>query len=186
MNELKTNKVNCDIVTVNITAKLLAEAEERNQKYYDMFGHLGTHRADKYRQRMTGYLAEVCIKNTFPAINYSNDFVVDFVYNGVSLDSKAQGCNGEPLATYEATLYEEQKKRDTDYYIFSRVKNDFTKCWICGIISKIKFFKIAQLKTAGTETNNFTYDQSRYEIKYKDLKRVDDFLLWQKPELSVT
>jgi hypothetical protein len=132
---------------------------------------------------MTGYLAEVCIKNTFSALQYSDNFAVDFIYNGASLDSKAQGCNSKPLIAYAATLYEEQKSRNADYYIFSRVKNDFTICWICGIISKVKFFKIAQLRPAGSVTSNFTYDQSRYEIKYKDLKGVDEFLVWYENKL---
>jgi hypothetical protein len=177
-----TDNVN-NIIAINITNKLYTEAEQRNREYYDKFGHAGTHRTNKYRQRMTGYLAEVCIKDTFPAINYSDNFIVDFVYNGATLDSKAQGCNGQPLATYAATLYEEQKNRDTDYYIFSRVKNDFTKCWICGIISKVKFFKIAQLKPAGSITNNFIYDQGRYEITYKDLKGIDEFIAWHDNKL---
>ena len=182
-NRTSTKNSVDSIIAVNITDRLYAEAEQRNQDYYNKFGHAGTHRTNKDRQRMTGYLAEVCIKNVFPSINYSDNFTVDFVYNGVTLDSKAQGCNGRPLATYAATLYEEQKNRDTDYYIFSRVKNDFTKCWICGIISKVKFFKIAQLKPVGSITNNFIYDQSRYEIAYKDLKGIDEFIAWHDNKL---
>jgi hypothetical protein len=178
-----TSMATNNIVTVNITDKLYTEAEQRNQKYYDKFGQSGTHRTNKHRQRMTGYLAEACIKNTFPALQYSDNLAVDFIYEGASLDSKAQGCNSKPLVTYAATLYAEQKNRDADYYIFSRVKNDFTKCWICGIISKPKFFKIAQLKPAGNITNNFIYDQSRYEIEYKDLRGVDEFIAWHEKSL---
>ena len=82
------------------------------------------------------------------------------------------------LCHYNATLYEEQKDRQADYYIFSRVKNDFTVVWICGIASKKKFFKIATLKKAGTKNNIFTYDQSRYETQYKDLGDMYKFMKW--------
>jgi len=167
-----------DIVCVNITPNIYQEAESRNQIYYKKFGNSGTHRNDRDNQRMTGYLAEACIRSIFPVIKYSPDYSVDFIYDKITIDSKSQGCNSAPLAYYSATLYEEQKNRAVDYYIFSRVKNDFTKCWICGIISKRKFFNIATLKIAGTVTNNFVYDESRYEIQYKDLGNITQFIQW--------
>ena len=166
------------MIEVNITPQIFAEAKNRNDQYYDRFGHTGTHRINKERQRMTGYLAEACIRSRFPSIDYSNNYDVDFVFHNHTIDSKAQGCNVKPQNYFSATLYEEQKNRNTDYYIFSRVKNDFSVAWICGIISKKKFFNIAELKKAGHQTNNFTYDQSRYEVQYKDLKQIDRFIEW--------
>ena len=65
---------------------------------------------------------------------------------------------------------------DTDFYIFNRVKNDSSCVWICGIISKQRFFNIAKLKKAGTKCNNFTYNQSRYEIQYEDLTDLREAL----------
>lgn len=162
---------------------MIEEAKERNKKFYKMFGHRGTHRLDKEKQRKTGYLAEAAIIHAYPEISYAESHSVDFILkNSDTIDSKAQGCNGKPLPHYSATLYEEQKNRATDYYIFSRVKNDFSAVWICGIISKKKFFKIAQLKKAGTQTNNFTYDQSRYEIQYNQLADINTFLNWHKKQ----
>lgn len=164
------------IIPVEITKSIFDEATSRNIKYKKKFGNIGTHRLNKDRQRMTGYLAEACVRSLFPEIEYSNSDVVDFVFNNMTLDSKAQGCNSKPLDYFSATLYEEQKSRDTDYYIFSRVKNDFTVAWICGIISKSNFFNVAKFAPAGTKTNNFTYDQSRYEIQYKQLEDITTFM----------
>ena len=78
-----------------------------------------------------------------------------------------------------------QKNRDTDYYIFSRVKNDFSQAWICGVASKKKFFQIATLKEAGTKTNNFTYDQSRYEVSYDKLGNLNDFIIWHNQKNKI-
>mgnify|MGYP004106300729 CR=1 FL=1 len=172
------------IIEVKITTEIMQEAKRRNVEYYKRFGNSGTHRTNKERQRMTGYLAEACIRAKFSEIQYSDDYTVDFMLKNSSIDSKAQGCNSKPLDHYSATLYEEQKDRQTDYYIFSRVKNDFTVVWICGIASKKKFFKIATLKKAGTKTNNFTYDQSRYETQYKDLGDMYKFMEWHRERLS--
>ena len=85
-------------------------------------------------------------------------------------------CNSKPLDNYVGTLYEEQKTRDVDYYIFSRIKNDFSIAWICGVISKKDFFDLSILVEAGTTNNNFTYDQSRYEIQYSKLIDIKSFL----------
>lgn len=167
------------IISIPITKEIYQEAQKRNDQYLSRFGHLGTHRTDKSRQRMTGYLAEASIIATFPTIQYSDNDDVDFILDShTTIDSKAQGCNVKPREYFSATLYEEQKNRNTDYYIFSRVKNDFSITWICGIISKKKFFQIAKLKEAGHQTNNFIYDQSRYEIQYKDLGDIYKFFQW--------
>lgn len=165
-----------EIITVPVNETILDEASKRNIKYQKKFGNVGTHRINKDRQRMTGYLAESSIRYIFPFIQYSDTDEVDFVINQITIDSKAQGCNSKPLDYYSATLYEEQKNRKADYYIFSRVKNDFSVVWICGIISKSEFFKTAKLCAAGTVTNNFVYDQSRYEIKYNQLLNINQFM----------
>ena len=45
------------MVEVEVTKFMLDEANQRNKKFYEMFGHAGTHRLNKQRQRITGYLA---------------------------------------------------------------------------------------------------------------------------------
>lgn len=162
-----------NIIEIDITKEMLAEAQERNKKFLSKYGHVGTHRLNKDKQRITGYLAEAAIKN-FCGIEYSDEDTVDFKHEETTFDSKAQGCNSKPKEYFVATLYEEQKNRNVDYYIFSRVQNDWKKVWICGFISKKEFFKKAKLIKAGTKNNNFTYDQSRFEIEYKMLKAITE------------
>jgi len=170
------------MIEIKVTEKILKEAKERNKEFFDKFGNHGTHRTNE-RQRMTGYLAESAIKSAYP-LEYSDSWEVDFTFQDNTIDSKAQGCNSKPQGYYSATLYEEQVNRATDYYIFSRVMNDFSLVWIAGIISKKRFLNIAELKPAGTKTNNFVYDQGRYEIEYKDLKDIGDFIQWVESSKS--
>jgi len=165
------------MIEAKVTEEILEDAKARNEEFFQKFGNRGTHRNNK-EQRMTGYIAESCIKKKFDVFQYSQDINVDFNLDNLTIDSKAQGCNSRPLDYYSATLYEDQKERSTDYYIFSRVKKDFTMAWICGIISKIKFFKISKLQPKGTITKNFRYDQSRYEVQYKELADINVFLNW--------
>lgn len=163
-------------VTVHITEEMRAEAEKRNQIFYEKYGNAGTHRTDKSRQRMTGYLAEMAVKTVFPKLEFSSNPQYDFVHLGKTFDVKAQGCNSEPGINFVGTLYEEQRFRDVNFYIFTRVKNDSSRVWIAGFITKDKFLQTAKLIPAGTKNNNFTYDQSRYEIEYGKLIRPKLFL----------
>jgi len=161
-----------DFIEVNITNEMLEEAKSRNESFKNKYGSNGTHRTNKENQRIVGYLAEVAINKCFKSVEYVvGDDNIDFISKNkkVTLDSKAQGCNGMPKIDYVATLYEEQNKRPVDMYIFSRVKNDFTKVWICGFISKKDYIKYAKLMPKGTKNNNFTYDNSRYELEYSKL-----------------
>ena len=157
-----------DFIEVIITEQMLQEANERNKKFYNKYGNTGTNRLDKKNQRITGSLAEIAIKNTFKTLNYSEDDNVDFISNNkLTFDSKAQGCNSKPKANYVGTLYESQKNRDVDFYIFSRVNNKHDKVWIAGIIPKQEFLNTATLMPKGTINNNFTYDEPRYELEYR-------------------
>jgi len=163
-------KTTSDYIEFSILSEHLEEAKKRNNLFFKKYGNAGTHRTNKDRQRMTGYLAEIAIKSTFPKLEYSDIDDVDFVYkNGKTFDSKAQGCNSMPLPNYVATLYEEQQKRAVDFYMFSRVKNDFSKVWICGIISKKEFFEKSILIPAGVMRHNFVYDNPRFELEFKNL-----------------
>lgn len=162
-----------DYIEFDVTQDMLTEAKERNKVFFQKYGHLGTHRKNVEKQRMTGYLAEIAIKNSLPHLEYSKNDTVDFLYKKKSFDSKSQGCNSIPLPYYAATLYEEQDKRDADFYIFNRVQNDFTKVWILGFISKKEFMEKSVLMPAGTRNNNFVYDNPRYELEIRNLYRPD-------------
>jgi hypothetical protein len=164
-------KSNDDFLEIVVTKQLIKEAQDRNQYFYRKYGNLGTNRIDKKNQRITGYLAEVVIKHTFKKLNYSDDDEVDFISESklITLDSKSQGCNGKPKTNYVGTLYENQKDRNCDILIFSRVKNTHDLVWITGFITKKEFLKISNLIPKGTKNNNFTYDESRYELEYSSL-----------------
>lgn len=160
-----------DFLEVIVNKKILKEAQERNLYFYKKYGNKGTNRLDKNNQRITGYLAEVAIKHTFKKIDYSENDEFDFISSTkkFTLDSKAQGCNGKPKTNYVGTLYENQKDRNCDILIFSRVKNTHDLVWITGFITKKEFLKISNLIPKGTKNNNFTYDESRYELEYSSL-----------------
>lgn len=165
-----------DIFEVKITPEMYKEAQERNEAFEKMFGVYGTHRTEHNRKkiRMTGYLAEVVIKYTIPILRYSDEVQYDFKSpKNKTFDSKSQGCNFKPHIDYIGTLYEDQKNREVDYYIFNRVKNDFSVAWICGFIPKEEFLQKAEFISKGTKVKNITYDTSRFALEYQNLYKID-------------
>ena len=169
ISKIKSDK---DFLEVFITKEMMKEAEERNLLFYRKYGNRGTNRLDKKNQRITGYLAEVAINTCFNKIKYSDNDEVDFVSfkkNKITFDSKAQGCNTKPKINYVGTLYENQKNRNCDVLIFSRVKNTHDVVWITGFMPKQQFLEVSKLIPKGVKNNNFTYDESRYELEYSQL-----------------
>lgn len=160
--------IDTDFIEVDITKEMLYKANERNQIFFEKYRNTGTNRLGSKNQRITGYLAEIAIKHIFSVLDYSETDDVDFVsrLDKTTFDSKAQGCNGKPQIDYVGTLYENQANRIFDTLIFSRVKNTQDKVWITGFISKKEFLETSKLMPAGTQNNNFTYDEARYEIPY--------------------
>jgi len=163
-------------VEVNVTQEMRDAADKRDKSFYNRLGNVGTHRTDKGRQRTTGYLAEAAVASVFPRLEYSKDPNIDFIFKDITFDVKAQGCNSMPSPTFVGTLYEEQSSREVDFYIFTRVKNDFTKVWITGFVSKKQFLSTAKLIPVGAVNNNFRYDQARYEIEYRLLTKPQQFM----------
>jgi hypothetical protein len=165
-----------DILEVKITPEMFKEAEERNAIFERKFGKYGTHRIEHNRRkiRMTGYLAEVAIKHTIHILRYSDEVQYDFKsQKNKTFDSKSQGCNFKPHIDYIGTLYEDQQNREVDYYIFSRVKNDFSVAWLCGFIPKSEYLQKAEFITKGTRVKNITYDTSRFALEYQNLYKID-------------
>ena len=107
------------MIEVIITPEILAEAKSRNEEYFNRFGNSGTHRTNKERQRMTGYLAEACINHTFPEIQYSDDYFVDFVLDSTTIDSKAQGCVTVSQWVFIVRHYMKNKKIEIQIITFS-------------------------------------------------------------------
>ena len=167
---------NLGFIEVDVTPEMVANANDRNESFFKKLGNVGTHRIGQTRQRITGYLAEMAVKDVYPKLEFSTDPNVDFICKGMTFDVKAQGCNQMPLPNYVGTLYEEQASRSVDLYVFTRVRNDSEKVWITGLISKNQFFDLAKLIPAGTANNNFRYDQSRYEIEYSKMVKPEKFI----------
>ena len=154
-------------ICVKITPEMIAEAEKRNLVSKDKYGTKGTRLVEKNDKiRQTGYIGEQIVKHAFSNLEFSTSDDYDLVYLGKKFDVKSVGCNSFPEPFHVGTVFNDETKKDIDFYIFTRIKNDNSLGWITGFISKDDFFKKADTIKAGTKNNNFTYEHNRYTIEY--------------------
>jgi len=173
MNSYRSNP--SGFLEITVTHEIYQVAQNRNEEFFAICGNKGRLR-DNESQRMTGFLAEAAINSVLPFLGFSNDSRFDFIFGNLTFDAKATGCNGPPRPDFDAMLYEYQMERNVDYYIFNRVKNDFSKVWITGFVSKKDFMKMAKYIPAGQKNQNFTYDQPRFTVQYQNMTKPFDFV----------
>jgi hypothetical protein len=163
-----------DFIEIDVTKEMMDEAMERMRIAHAKHGDGGTYRLDKKNQKKTGYLAETAAKYAFSKLKYyENELGESEKYdligkNNVTFDVKACGCNSKPRVEYVGNVYTSQKCL-SDIFIFSRVKNDFTKVWITGFIGRQEYQKESKIMKKGHDGANFQYEEPRYEMKYKDM-----------------
>jgi hypothetical protein len=129
-----------------------------------------------------GFAGEEIVKAYLPFIQpapktnkqyFNYDF---FLPNGKKLDVKSKGNNRfRPTTNFDCTIPLSQKEQKTDFYIFTRVSPDLDVGWICGIISKKKFYDVAQIRKKGENYNNAGRKtiQSVYVCSIGDLSPIN-------------
>ena len=154
-------------ICVKITPEMMAEAERRSEGFRTKYGNMGTRLVEKKEKIMkTGFVGEQISKYVYPNLQWSSSEDVDFTCMGKTFDVKSVGCNSTPELHHVGTVFNDDTNKDVDFYIFTRIRNDFSMGWITGFISRKDFFAKADRIKAGTENNNFTYEHDRFTIPY--------------------
>lgn len=123
---------------------------------------------------LAGFLGEELVlasSERFTEANtYDYDIVLDSRYS-IEVKTKRQTSKLPPKSTYEASITNFNPYQLTDYYIFTRVTNDYSIGWVLGIISKNEFFNKASFHRKGEldTTNNFEFKCDCYNLPYSDL-----------------
>jgi hypothetical protein len=162
-----------DIIDVFVTQEMIKEAEARIEYFDKKYKHkngVGTYRKEK-NQKMTGYLAEAAVNHKFDKLKYytEDDDRHDFISKaGITFNVKSLGCKCRPKPNFVANVYTDGKYF-SEWYIFARVKYDFSVVWIAGIIPKDEFLKKAVIREKGYQGANFVYREPRFELEFNKM-----------------
>ncbi|WP_299823691.1 hypothetical protein [uncultured Pontibacter sp.] len=92
-----------------------------------------------------GYLGEQLVMKYLGITEDTDDYEYDVLYKGYRLDIKSISCKFKPPVSFLCTVnscYDEgEHRQDADFYVFARVKYDFTVGWILGFMHCGDFFR---------------------------------------------
>ena len=152
-----------------IEVEIKKEWVEESKKKAKEMGRL-KHSILKGKGNITGFLGEYMVANYLKA-KIENTYDYDLVKHNIKIDVKSKKCSSIPRMEYDCSVPAYNTKQKCDYYIFTRILDDYKTGWILGIISKEKFFKSARLYKKGEvdKSNYLEFKEDSYNIKIKDL-----------------
>jgi hypothetical protein len=126
---------------------------------------------------ITGFVGEFMVSNYLKA-RIENTYDYDIVKYDIKIDVKSKKCTSIPKPEYDCSVPAYNTRQNCDYYVFTRIMDNFETGWICGIISKEKFFKNARLYKKGEidKSNWMEFKEDSYNMKIKDLLNFKDLV----------
>ena len=139
-----------DYPAIKITPGITKRVEERVRRdslpgaRVNQFGHESHLR--------WGYYGEEIVKEYFGQVYHDNKSEYDLAYRLNKLEVKAVNASARPEPDFEASVNAAKgidRKQACDYFVFTRIKNDYSLGWIVGYIERDLFFKIAIYRGVG-------------------------------------
>jgi hypothetical protein len=99
---------------------------------------------------------------------YQYDILLD---NNIKVDVKTKQTTVKPLPHYDCSIAQTSSKQACDWYVFTRVKKDFSIGWFLGAMSKKQYFEDATFLRKGEvdPSNNFTVRADCYNLPIHSL-----------------
>jgi|TARA_B110000285_G_scaffold178934_1_gene201385 hypothetical protein len=106
---------------------------------------------------------------------YDYDIVLS---DGSKIDVKTKRTTVEPKLNYDCSISNWNTKQQCDYYVFCRVKTDFTAGWILGYYNKNKYFEDSIFLKKGTvdKSNGYTVKSDCYNLKINLLSPLEELM----------
>lgn len=109
-----------------------------------------------------GYLGEEISKDLLGLEQVDDEFDYDLISKrGNRIEVKTVSCSFKPMDNYLCTVNSHSEdyvhKQKADYYLFLRILNDYSKCWVLGWISCNDFFNKGRFVKKGTDFGKFKF-----------------------------
>ena len=159
------------IIEVPVTEEMIIEATKKAREMGQLKGSM----MNGWRN-LSGFLGELAVHSLLGG-EIHNTYDYDILLNGKKIDVKAKSTNYKPKPEYAATIFKYSEKQGCDYFVFTNVKKDLSKVWVCGTYERDGFVKDGTLKRKGEKfyagTREIEYLRDNYEMKIGDLKPID-------------
>ena len=124
---------------------------------------------------VAGFIGELIVLELLKGKRVSTKDYDIILEDGTTLDVKTKRTSVKPLPHYDCSVAELSLHQNCDAYAFCRVKNDYTVCWMLGMVMHDTYFcKARYLKKGDVDpSNNYTVKSSCYNLSIEELERVD-------------
>ena len=163
-----------DIVEMGITTSILTAAHKKATA-------MGTRRNSITRGQgnLAGFVGEhIALKYLTGSIQagLDNSYDYDIIYEELKIDVKTKRTGYQPLTHYDCSISDHNTKQDCDVYLFTRVKNDYSVCWLLGWLDKQEYFDLADFKEKGTVdvANGWQVASDCWNVSIEDLNAMKD------------
>jgi hypothetical protein len=126
------------------------------------------------RGNIHGALGEIIVAERIGAtIVSATEYDYDLLINDLRIDVKTKRCTSLPHGDYDCSIFTTNLHQQCDYYVFTRILNDFSQAWLMGAIRKSDFFRLARFYRAGSPDPNshlgFCFKDDCYNLRYDKL-----------------
>lgn len=124
---------------------------------------------------VAGFIGELVVLELLKGKRVSTKDYDIILEDGTTLDVKTKRTSVKPLPHYDCSVAELSLHQNCDAYAFCRVKNDYTVCWMLGMVMHDTYFSKARYLKKGDvdPSNNYTVKSSCYNLSIEELERVD-------------
>ena len=164
-----------EIFEINITEGVLSNAKKRAKSFKSNSQTIER----KLDTKIAGFVAEeIFVDNFGGELVADSNFFHDVETDIGGIDIKTKRCKSKPLINYDCSVTSYQlQKAQCDFFLFCRCNYDFTKLWICGIISTKKFREKSEFIPKGTRDGGFVCNTDMFNMKIQDLDNFMEYIL---------
>ena len=128
---------------------------------------------------VAGFLGELVVHDMLGGI-YKSTIHYDIVIDGKKYDVKTKRCTSSPLLNYDCSISGHNPNQNCDYYIFTRVLENYKTCWVLGYMSKSEYFEKARFCRKGDvdekSNMNWRFKADCYNLEIKELYDITELI----------
>jgi len=120
-----------------------------------------------------GFLGEEIVNDYINGV-IENTYDYDIIKYGLKFDVKSKQTIVVPRIHYDCSVPDFNPNQKCDFYIFTRILDDFSIGWILGFISKERFYQEARFMRKGQMdgSNDYIVKSDCYNLEIKRLTPI--------------
>lgn len=126
---------------------------------------------------VAGFIGELAVHDLIGG-EHKPTFDYDIIRPDGKFDVKTKRCTSTPMPEYECSIANYNPNQQCDFYVFTRVLEDYKTCWVLGYLPKAEYFAKARFCRKGEvdtkSTLGWTFKADCYNLEIKELKDIYD------------